>query len=161
MNFSGSLLWIVMRPEFIVGDVKLWLRSGWICYSSFSVIRLSFVSSYNSSFLTSVYFMSCSCVLIRWLSPCVSPVVLIRSYRSSRRTEFTFGKGRENVAWGGPVFLYVSFFYCSPLVVIHVCDCSEGFFLWVPFYVCTMVLWMDNYLVFRHAALKIVSHIWW
>ena len=30
MKFSGSLWWTVMRPESIVGDVKLWLRSGWV-----------------------------------------------------------------------------------------------------------------------------------
>ena len=38
------------------------------------------------------------------------------------------------------MFLDVSLFYLSPLVVIHICGCSEGFFLWVSLYVCTMVL---------------------
>ena len=62
MMFSGSLWWIYMIPEFIVGDGKFWLRSGWICFSSSSVIKSSFLYSYNSSCSTSVFHVLFFCI---------------------------------------------------------------------------------------------------
>ena len=68
MKFSGSLWWTVIRPESIVGDGKLWLRSRWICYSSSSVVMFLLISSNNSSCSTSALSMFCSCVSIIWVS---------------------------------------------------------------------------------------------
>ena len=51
------------------------------------------------------------------------------------------------------------FFNWSPLAVIHVCDCSEGIFIWVPLHLCKMVLWRENYLEFHHVALIFISHL--
>ena len=68
IKYSGSLWWTIMRPKFIVGDGKFCLRSGWICSSSSSVIKLSFVSSNNSSCSTSEYSMNYYYVSIIWVS---------------------------------------------------------------------------------------------
>ena len=79
-NFSGSLLWTVIRPDFIFGDGKLWLRSGWMFYCSSSVIYISFVSSNNYLCFSSAFYMFCSCVSIIWVSSWVLSIELIWSY---------------------------------------------------------------------------------
>ena len=73
--------------------------------------------------------------------------------------------GWKIVSWWGPAFLDVSLFLLKFLAVIHVCGCSVGVFLWVPFNVFTMVLWRDNSLVFHHfsfisylAPLFLITH---
>ena len=148
-----------MIPEFIVGDGKFWLRSGWICSSSSSVIKLSFVSSNNSTCSISATYMSCSCVSIIWVSSWVFYIGLIWSYGSSNWTELTFGRRREILAWLGPVLLDVSLF----LLKSFVCDpCLWLFwssFLCVPFYVCTMVLWRKKSTLFHNVALTILSNL--
>ena len=53
MKLSGSLRWTVMIPEFIVGDVKFWLRSEWIFPGSYSVIVL-FICVFKSFSLFSL-----------------------------------------------------------------------------------------------------------
>ena len=89
-KISGLFWWTSMRPEFIVGDGKLWLRSAWIFSSYSSVIVFSFVSSNNSSCSTSASSMFCSCVSIRWIYSWVFSTGLIWSYGFSKRTEFNF-----------------------------------------------------------------------
>ena len=124
-----------MRPEFIFEYGKLWLISGWICSSSYSVIKLSFVSSYNSSCSTSASSMYCYFVLIRWVSSWVFSIGLIWCYGSSNWTEFTFGLCRAMVARGGSVldvsvFLLMSFFH-DPFLWLFWGSCylAEFFFI--------------------------------
>ena len=49
MKLSWSLWLTLMILEFIVGDGRNLLKSGWICSSNSSVIMFSFVSSKNYS----------------------------------------------------------------------------------------------------------------
>ena len=118
MKCFTSLLRTVMRPEFIVGDGTLWLRSGRICSISYSVIKLSFVSSNDVSCSTSASSMSCYCMIIRRLSSRLLSIGLICLYKSSKRTDFNFGRWQYILAWGGAILLDVSVFYWSPLVAI-------------------------------------------
>ena len=103
MKFSGSLLWTVMRHEYIFGDGKVWLRSGWIFYSSSSVIKFSFMSSKNSSCSTSASYMFFSCVSIIWVYSWVLYIRFIWSYGSSKKTELTFGQCQAVLSWRGDV----------------------------------------------------------
>ena len=121
-----------MRPEFIVVDGKLLLSSGWICSSSSLVIKVSFVSSNIYSFSNSAYYISCSCVSIIWVSRWVFFIDLIWWYGSSKRTEFTFGRVRDILSWGGPVLLDVSLF----LFKYFGCDPCLWLFWWIFFYGC-------------------------
>ena len=134
MKISGSLWLTVMRLELIVGYGKLLLRSGRICSSYYSVIKLSFMSSKNYSCSISAFYMSCSCLLMRWVYLWVLYVGLIWSYGYSKRTDFTFGQGREILAWGGPVLLDVSLFLLNsfghdPCLWLFLISCSMGEFL--------------------------------
>ena len=136
MKVSGSLLWIVMRYGFISGDGKLWLRSGWICYSSSSVIKLSFVSSNHSSCSTSASSISYSCVSTVLVSSWALSIGLVWSYGSSHRTELTFEWGRSILAWVVPVLLDVSLlllksFGRDSLLWLFLKSCSMGAFLWM------------------------------
>ena len=108
---------IIMIPEFIVGDGNLLSRYGWICSSSSSEIKSSFVLSWNSYCLTSLFSMSCSCLSIRWLFSWWLFIWWIWSYGSSNWTWFDFGRGREMFAWGGPVFLDVYLFLLKSFVL--------------------------------------------
>ena len=85
MKFYGSLWWRLIRPKFVVGDGKLWLRYGWIFYSSYSVIVFSFFSSKNSSSSTSASSLFCYiCVSISWVPTRVFSIGFIWSYWSSK-----------------------------------------------------------------------------
>ena len=74
--------------------------------------------------------MYCSCVSKRWFS-----IGLIWLYGSSKRTEFTFCRGREIVAWGGAVFLDVflllKYFACDPCLWFFWRIFSLNDFLWM------------------------------
>ena len=130
-----------MRPEFIVWERKLWLRSGWICYSYSLVIKLSFVYLNNSFISTSESSMFCFCVSIRWVSSWVLYIRLICSYWSSKRTEFTFGKCRAMLSWGVYMLnlsaFLLKYFGCDP-------------FLWLFWRVCSL----DEFLFTNNDTLK-------
>ena len=160
MMSYGSFWQIVMIPEFIVEYGKLLSSSGWICSSSYSGIKSSSVSSFNSSCFTTLFSMSCSCVSLGWAFSWWWYIWWIWSYGYSNHTECCFGRGQGIVAWWGTVFFGVSLFYWGTLALIHVCDCSEVVVLWVPLHVCRIVFWRGNVVVFHHVALAVISHLW-
>ena len=101
MKLSGSLWWTLIKHEFIVGDGKLWSRSGWICLNSSSEMVFLFTSLNTSSSLLSSL-MCYSCASTRWVSLLVLPIGLMWSYRSKHCTEFTLGLWWTIVALVGP-----------------------------------------------------------
>ena len=86
-EFSGSLWWTFMRPEFIFGDGKLWSKYEWILYNYDSLIVYLFVSS-NSSSSSVSFLMYSSCASIQWVLLLVFSIVFVWLYGSSKHTDF-------------------------------------------------------------------------
>ena len=66
------------------------------------------------------------------------------------------GEGKEFLPEEILCFWIYIHFYWSHLALIHVCDCYEGFFLWLPLHVCTIVLWRENFIVFHNIAWAVI-----
>ena len=141
MSFSGSLWWTVIRPDFIVEDGNVWLISWWMCSIYYSVIKFSFLSSNDSSWLTSAPSISCSCVSIRWVPSLVFSIGLIWSYGYSKWNELTFGLWQAIVAWRGSV-LGVSVFLLNPFGCVP--------FLWLFWRSC----YLAEFLFMKNGPLK-------
>ena len=104
--------------------------------------------------------MYCCYVPTRWVYSWVLFIGLKWSYEYSKRIEFNFGRGREILAWGGPVLLDIYLlllksFGCDPCLWFFWRSCSLG-----EFYVCKMFLWREDYPVFHHVALTSRSQLY-
>ena len=148
-----------MTPEFIIGDGKLWSSYGWICLGSYSVMKSSFFSLYNSYRLTS--FFSCPVIVYQWgdffheYGPYYEYGYRVHQIVLS----LILDKGNNVLLDEGLCLWMYLYFYWIPLALIHIFDCSEGVVFWVPFHVCRMVIWRGNFVLFYHVALKFISHL--
>ena len=92
--------YISVTPEFMVGDGKLLLRSGWVLFRFYLVLPGSCASSKYSFSYVSSYVVRCSSVsLTRGVGSLVFSLVFIYSYTSLKRAEFTLVDDVEIWIW--------------------------------------------------------------
>ena len=139
-----------MRPEFIVGYVYLWSRSGWICfdYSSLGLFWTTSSNIYSSSYS----YLVCSLCASTGISvSLLLSTVLIWSYGSTKWIEFTLGLCHTNVDLGGrnievSIFL-LNYLGIDPCLWFFLNSCSLADFSWL-----TIGLWKSLFTIYHHAA---------
>ena len=75
------------------------------------------------------------------------------------RPSLLLEEGKELLPEEGLYFYIYIYFYWSHLTSIHVFDCSGGVILCAHFYICTMVIWRGNFIVFHHVSWSVISHL--
>ena len=122
MKLSGSLWYTTTRPDFIVGDARLWSRSSWFFSNSYSGIMFSTVSLNNSSYYSSsIIFFVCIGNVSGFISivHSIDAVIWVnKAYWINFRCMLYMWH------WGDLLFT-CQYFCWSIWVLILVCDCSE------------------------------------
>ena len=113
MKLAGSFWYTFMIPESVVGYGRLWSICGWFFSNSSSGIVFLTASSNNNYYLYSSLICT-SCALEMLVGSFLLFVLFMWLYGSTKRTEFTLGLCRKNVALGAPeldvsIFLLNSF----------------------------------------------------